>query len=525
MSSEAHYDPNRGYWFDQNGQPHPFIVASARAQSVTSPADATSSSRSFQARSMALPAPPSTVGSRLRPSPPILQDERSSDDDISILQSPPSREMNVYAKGKRRAAEPEQGTSGNKKKAKVSSHSGRSRASAVTKSGTAGKQGGRSRGSSNYTDEDLAALLKYVRLVLPIGQDAWQKVTAKFNKWALKHGRPKREMKPLKAKYDNIIRIGSDKPTGATEVPWYIEEALMIETLVNEKSHTQEFNDSDCSNGGDNGGGEGGSVDEGDANEAGLHANESSGSSESDVDPAPRSASRQRITRVTPSGSTPPTLRALRSDSGAGTIRATRRNQTHQFLSSISASLDPSARDARDEARFARRLAQDEIHRLAEDNRALRERCDILQDRNTELMQQLQEKKSEISRLLARIKTFEMLRGFMGFPMTQYSHPPTRHSGPAGPWPPSALSHQHAMAEPWEQVQHEPYRPRSRNFPPSYPGCPSTSAAPQPSASGLDTLATLASSSTDHGTQHATTPDSTYVSVSITPRRNRHNRQ
>ncbi|CDO77118.1 hypothetical protein BN946_scf184592.g14 [Trametes cinnabarina] len=207
------------------------------------------------------------VTSRVQPSPPFLREEHSSDEDISILPSLPSRETNVYAKGKRRAAEPEQGASGSKK-AKVSSQAGRSRA--VAKSGTAGKQGGRSRGSSNYTDDDLAALLKYVRLVLPIGQQAWQKVAEKFNKWALKHGRPKREMKPLKAKYDNIVRIGSDKPTGATEVPWYIEEALMIETLVNEKSHTQEFNDSDCSNGGENRDGEGGTADEGDADKAGL---------------------------------------------------------------------------------------------------------------------------------------------------------------------------------------------------------------------------------------------------------------
>ncbi|CDO71082.1 hypothetical protein BN946_scf184844.g86 [Trametes cinnabarina] len=448
MNSQVPYDPNQGYWFDEDGRPHAFVVASAqdrtslhippsqpRSQQASfgqdgyEPSerpqgaaigygsqrghpDATSqrspdSGRAVQASQASLPAGSTPTSSQsasetscLRLLPSFLQDNHSSDDDDeAVLERlslpPPPQDSTSRGKGKRRATEHKHDIGGGAKRAKSSSQN-------ANRTRGATKQGGRPRGSSNYTDGDLAALLRYVGLILPIGQHAWQKVAMKYNKWALKNSRPKREVKPLKAKYDNIVRLASEKPTGATEIPWYMEEALKIEASISEKSHTQEFRDSDSGDEEAEPNAEGVSLaDEVDSHESHLHV-ESDGSS-----PEP-----MNNTHMT--GARSPMLRGVRDQPASlAPTRGTRRDQTNHLLSAISASLDPSAREARDEARFVRRFAQDEIHRLTEDNRLLRERCNILQDRNQELMQQLQEQKMEVTRLQTRIETFQTLHGTM----------------------------------------------------------------------------------------------------------------
>ncbi|KAI0362848.1 hypothetical protein BV20DRAFT_1058584 [Pilatotrama ljubarskyi] len=75
------------------------------------------------------------------------------------------------------------------------------------------------------------------------GQNGWDAVAREFNNWAVENSRPKREVKPLKAKYDYLVRLASEKPTGKATVPWYLEKAGKVEKRIQERSNTGELND------------------------------------------------------------------------------------------------------------------------------------------------------------------------------------------------------------------------------------------------------------------------------------------
>lgn len=98
-------------------------------------------------------------------------------------------------KGKQRAASPEA-------KAVV----GGGKRKAATQSGPveAKKTKGRAPGSSNYTDDDLAALFDILDERLPLAGRAWNTVTDLFNEWAVEHGRPVRASKSLEAKFKQV---------------------------------------------------------------------------------------------------------------------------------------------------------------------------------------------------------------------------------------------------------------------------------------------------------------------------------
>lgn len=118
-------------------------------------------------------------------------------------------------KGKKRASEPATGSA--PKRAKVTVPRSKAADPAPKLSAKAkGKQParataaqlashtGRQAGASNYTDEDMDALLDLVSEDLPIGQNAWLRITESFNDWARENGRPPRTQKPLKTKYDAV---------------------------------------------------------------------------------------------------------------------------------------------------------------------------------------------------------------------------------------------------------------------------------------------------------------------------------
>jgi hypothetical protein len=66
---------------------------------------------------------------------------------------------------------------------------------------------GRPAGSGNYNDEDLTALLDFIKEELPLGQRGWQAVHVKLTKWAHRHHRPERTLKSIKTKYKQVQPI------------------------------------------------------------------------------------------------------------------------------------------------------------------------------------------------------------------------------------------------------------------------------------------------------------------------------
>lgn len=117
----------------------------------------------------------------------------------------------------------------------------------------------------------------------------------------------------------------------------------------------------------------------------------------------------------------PSTASSAPAASGArtGSPRApstSHRVQTTEFMGAVTSSLDPVARKARDESRFARNLARDELHHLTQDNRDLRARNDTLQDRLHQQSLALQQSVNETTRLQARIEMLEMVSSLTGMP-------------------------------------------------------------------------------------------------------------
>ncbi|CDO77375.1 hypothetical protein BN946_scf184787.g24 [Trametes cinnabarina] len=261
--------------------------------------------------------------------------------------------------------------------------------------------GGRQQGSSNYTDADIWNLLDSVREVLPMSPDAWQDVANRFNARAEDQGRPKREVRPLRLKYDaQLVREASKKPTGKTRMPRHLRRVLRIERKINTKSHVGELDDDEPPTGTES------SVDE---DTGGSGVDDLSAQEDGDIQPD--------VEIVEPSRASPsqPAPKAARNPAAMST-QCPRRAVAHDFLNILAASLDPAARETREQMCFVLKMAQEQIHGLTQENRELRNRNDTLTDRIQQLSNELQEQKAEVKALCTRLEMYEMFMPYSRFP-------------------------------------------------------------------------------------------------------------
>jgi hypothetical protein len=63
---------------------------------------------------------------------------------------------------------------------------------------------GRPQGANNYSVSDTNVLLNIIEDELPIGQQGWLAVMTKFNKRAIKSGRPERKQTSLETKFKQV---------------------------------------------------------------------------------------------------------------------------------------------------------------------------------------------------------------------------------------------------------------------------------------------------------------------------------
>ncbi|OJT05798.1 hypothetical protein TRAPUB_3352, partial [Trametes pubescens] len=147
------------------------------------------------------------------------------------------------------------------------------------------------------------------------------------------------------------------KPTGSATVPSAVQRAFEIEDLINEKVHLRTLDDGNIADG-----------------------EEVPGAGDSDVEVLDGPPTKKKA----PPASGGSVLRGIREQvpstgaPNAAARGATRRAQASDFMSAVSASLNPALREARDDTRFARRLAQDDLHHLTQENRDLRTRNESL---------------------------------------------------------------------------------------------------------------------------------------------------
>ncbi|KAI0648374.1 hypothetical protein C8Q79DRAFT_572296 [Trametes meyenii] len=321
----------------------------------------------------------------------------------SAHSEPPPTAVRKVDKGKRRA-DPEPAPKPTSKKAKTVAKPS-AKAQGKRPAQTATSHTGRQPGASNYSEEDVDTLLDLVQNELPVGQRAWERITEQFNEWAQDNGRPPRSQKPLKSKFSSLV--STPKPTGSATVPANVKRAKKLENQINEKVHLGVIDDAEM-------------ADTADVEESGVvEVNEDTDDSDVEVLDTPASSNPASRKAGKQASATPqPVLKGFRDQGASSAARSsgsTRRAAAQDFMGAVAAHLDPAARERRDESRFVRRAAQEENQRLAQENRDLRARNDVLMDR-------LQQQTAELTRLQARLELNELMQATVGQSRSRYHH-------------------------------------------------------------------------------------------------------
>lgn len=204
------------------------------------------------------------------------------------------------------------------------------------------------------------------------------------------------------------------------------------------------------------------------------------------VDPDPPSK-----TSTSSKSSSKASKSAPTTSQGTKSTTASRRTQAVNFMSAIASSLDPAVREARDEARYARKLAAAEIETLRQDNRDLRLRNDALNDKIHYLTMQLQQQQLECAQLRARLEMYDMFRSLRG----QHSHHEEYlFRSPLSPHTPRRYHSSYSTVSPCTpRFDYDMSLDTSLHSPPRQAPDQSQHVASAPT--GLDTLASIASAS------------------------------
>ncbi|KAH9835181.1 uncharacterized protein C8Q71DRAFT_764520 [Rhodofomes roseus] len=377
--------------FDDQDLPPPVPPVQARTDSRSEPAEG------WAAAGAAMPGPSQPLRTHWPQSSPAVKvkEEPRSDDELpevsEILRThahapgsgtgravkpPPSRSQKVPA----RATPVRNPTTTSKTASKPASKGGSSGVPTARKRGrsphgggapgpaapAAPRRGGRQPGAATYTEADLGTLMDVVRKLLPLGPDEWSNAKSIYNKWALTEGRPERQVKPLRSKFEALAR--TPKPTGKAEVPWWVEEAWTIEELINERAHLRTLDD-----------------------DAGIDGVEQPERQQGDVEPdvieifdsdeevppkvkpdpdavqsaPPRKKAKTAIASSTHRRDNTPSIPLRRSSTASATVdtsagsgalasRQTRSGISNNLLSNIATAFDPATQAARDDVRAAR---------------------------------------------------------------------------------------------------------------------------------------------------------------------------
>lgn len=199
-------------------------------------------------------------------------------------------------------------------------------------------------------------------------------------------------------------------------MPWYVREAKLLDRKINGKVHLKELDDDNLDGSSELQDMAEGPVDE----EDGLvHG------SENEVDTASQDNSALKS-----SGMIMPACDSISHSDPSTSVTSrpstSRRSQAHEILNLLSATLNPAAREEREQTKFAHHLVREEISRLAQENRDLRNRNDVLNDRVLDLTMQLEDQKAEVKRLQTRLETYELMQAFFGM----HGHPFLSNSNP-----------------------------------------------------------------------------------------------
>ncbi|KAK7017075.1 hypothetical protein VNI00_018705 [Paramarasmius palmivorus] len=258
---------------------------------------------------------------------------------------------------------------------------------------------GRSIGATEYTNEELRALVDLVAEWKPLGPNGWENVHNLYNTWARRHGFPERERKPLQQRFGRLILAAKTKPTGDAERLQLLEDALTADSLINECIGTADLQDKEeekevveLSLSSED---EEESEDEEKPKSKGKGKQMAKGKGKEKEKPKKKDKEREiEPTVLTKSYKTDAPLSSATQPS-----RISRSNQATELLATLSSSLDPSIIAQRDKTRSAANLQL--FQYLA------------LQRQVTEMSQQMQALTQRAQEAEMELKLMKLLHGLM----------------------------------------------------------------------------------------------------------------
>lgn len=272
-------------------------------------------------------------------------------------------------------------------------------ATAATPAAPPKKARGRSKGSSNYKDEDIESMLDIAETHLPLGRKGWNTVAHDFAEWAQENGRPERSGESLENKFKQLVRL--EKPTGRADCPAWLDHAHAIYAMMEDKATTRaldddEFADEDA-------------IEISDDNEA--------------VVPVKTQRAAKKIVLVKKEPISP-SLTASRRAQTALLPRTTTRNLSNDFLKSISNALDPQMQAAISEERTGRSMLQAQILSLTNQLRDEKALSEIRLNRISDL----ERIRGDLLRQIDRLEMLSMMGSASTSRSTRASAPSTSTS-------------------------------------------------------------------------------------------------
>lgn len=112
------------------------------------------------------------------------------------------------------------------------------RTEAAPAAGRSGNRAGRPAGGQNYSNDDVFALLGYVKEVLPICAEEWNDVHKLYSDWCRLNTRMERSVESIKEKFSKLHK--SKKKTGDPSCPPDVRLAKQLNKEIADKTHSAE---------------------------------------------------------------------------------------------------------------------------------------------------------------------------------------------------------------------------------------------------------------------------------------------
>ncbi|KAL0056664.1 hypothetical protein AAF712_016729 [Marasmius tenuissimus] len=140
---------------------------------------------------------------------------------------------------------PQQTTKKVKKKAPAKSAKPSVRPAEKVEEKTGAKKGGRTKEATAYGNEEMRRLVQLFSKLVPIGRRGWEEVLCLYNEWAKRNGFPERQLRPLQTKWNHMVRVATEHPTGDGERLQIYEDVLTADSAANERVACGDLQDED----------------------------------------------------------------------------------------------------------------------------------------------------------------------------------------------------------------------------------------------------------------------------------------